>query len=595
MAIDLLNSFLQRKQNITSNQKGTTSQTIQTMKSGQNLPQNLQVMRAIRALQAGQTIQGEIVSVKGNEVRLAILNDVIIDAKLAQTMNLAAGVTMPFQVKANNSQGLSLIPLFTNIAADPNVLKALDMAKLPVNDRSLEMVQTLMEKGMPIDKQSLQEMYREVVGFKDVPVKDIISLHQLEIPVSRENLTQLSYYQNNQHYLKDTFADMGNAIGNHLESMVAEGNTEGALKLINDLQQLFQKESGQLQSVATDKNMLEGNLTETAKKQDTVLLQDGESKVLGSESQGKTTTIVFTEDMLLKGDSTGNSSEVFQGKEATRIPAETNPIENKNQGILPEEQAAKEQLTKEEVLESAEAKSHRPQTQSIKESVDWQTLTESLLKEKNSGKISAFFEKIWDKEVGKQWLLEPEMITEKKNVKEYFEKLSSQIKELEKLFEGGDSGKNPVAKAIQNTASNLDFMNQLNQMHAYIQLPLKMANQNAHGELYVFTNKKNLTKQEGKVTALLHLDMEYLGKMDVYVAMENKNVSTNFYLEKEEYLDFLEGHMDMLTKRLEKRGYHCDIKATLRNGEEEESVMQTIQKQQGMSQLLSMQAFDVRA
>ena len=155
--------------------------------------------------------------------------------------------------------------------------------------------------------------------------------------------------------------------------------------------------------------------------------------------------------------------------------------------------------------------------------------------------------------------------------------------------------KNPAAKAIQNTASNLDFMNQLNQMHAYIQLPLKMANQNAHGELYVFTNKKNFTKKEGKVTALLHLDMEYLGKMDVYVALEDRKVSTNFYLEKEEYLDFLETHMELLTARLNKRGYQCDIKTTLRNEEAGESVIKTIEKQQGTSMLLSMQAFDVRA
>ena len=580
MAIDLLNSFLQRKQNITSNQKGMTSQTIQTIKSGQNTPQNLQVMRAIRALQAGQTIQGEIVSVKGNEVRLAILKEVIIDAKLAQSMNLTPGTIMPFQVKANNSHGLSLIPLFTNVAADPNVLKALEMAQLPVNDRSLEMVQNLMEKGMPIDKQSLQEMYREVVGFKDTPVKDIVSLHQLEIPVSRENLNQLSLYQNNQHYLKDTFAEMGNAIANHLESMIAEENIEGALKIVKDLQQLFQNETGKVQVVAGDKNEVQAPLQETNINQDLSVLHAGESESPGAENPGKTATVVFTEDMLLGGEKTPKASQ-------DRVNAENTQPQNDDRNSFVEEDLLNEKGDRKEVSKHVFMS---------KETVQWQDLAESLSKEKIPGKISALFEKIWDKEVGKQWLLEPETVMDKKNVKEYYEKLSGQIKQLAKVFEEAVVGdKNPVTKSIQNTASNLDFMNQLNQMHAYIQLPLKMANQNAHGELYVFTNKKNLTKQEGKVTALLHLDMEHLGKMDVYVAMENKNVSTNFYLEKEEYLEFLELHMDMLTKRLEKRGYHCDIKATLRSGEDEESVMETIQKQQGVSQLLSMQAFDVRA
>ena len=88
--------------------------------------------------------------------------------------------------------------------------------------------------------------------------------------------------------------------------------------------------------------------------------------------------------------------------------------------------------------------------------------------------------------------------------------------------------------------------------------------------------------------------MEHLGKMDIYVALEDKKVSTNFYLEKEEYLDFIEANMDILSGRLQKRGYECTIKASLRN-EEEESVMKMIEKQQGQSILLSTQAFDVRA
>ena len=55
MAIDLLNSFLQRGQNVSSNSKNNTSKTI--TQTTQNIPKNLQVVRAIRALQAGQTIQ----------------------------------------------------------------------------------------------------------------------------------------------------------------------------------------------------------------------------------------------------------------------------------------------------------------------------------------------------------------------------------------------------------------------------------------------------------------------------------------------------------------------------------------------------------
>lgn len=552
MAIDLLNSFLQRGQNVSSNQKSTTSKAAQTT---QNLPQNLQVMRAMRALQAGQTIQGEVVSVKGDEVQLAIMRDVIIDARLAQSMNLAPGTTMPFQVKANTSQGLSLIPLFTNTAADPNALKALEAAQIPVNERSMEMVRTLMEKGMPIDRQSVQEMYRDVVAFKDAAVRDLVSLHQMKLPVTQENLTQFSMYQNNQHYLKDTFSQIGSAIGEQLGNLVEEGKTEEAGRLVQQLQQLFQSgeeavEEKTIAKVFTEEILLNGEKASTI--QENMLSTDG--KNMGDGKQGVNTN-VFSSDAAA---GTEKNIEVQNGQEAET--KEKTAFTNSN---------GSEQNT-------------------------WKDLTEVLLKEKTPGKIAGMFEKIWNKEISDQWMLQPETIAEKKNVKEYYERLNSQIRQLEKIFEDGGMAKSPAAKVVQNTASNLDFMNQLNQMHAYIQLPLKMANQEAHGELYVFANKRNLAKQNGKVTALLHLDMENLGKMDVYVALEDKKVSTNFYLEKEEYLDFLEEHMELLTTRLNKRGYVCDIKTVLRNSEEE-SVIKIMEKQQDQPMLLSMQAFDVRA
>ena len=550
MAIDLLNSFLQR--GVSSNQKSATSQATQTT---QNLPQNLQVMRAIRALQAGQTIQGEVVCVKGDEVQLAIMKDVIIDARLAQSMNLTPGITMPFQVKANTGQGLSLIPLFTNTAADPNVLKALEAAKLPINERSVEMVQTLMEKGMSIDKQSIQEMYRDVVAFKDATVRDLVSLHQMKLPVTQENLMQYSMYQNQQHYLRDAFSHMGSAIGEQLEQLVAEGKTDTARELVWQLQQVF---------------------------------QSGEEGV-----QSKAAPIVFTEEMLAHGDKPSTMPENGVVAEGKIIEEGT---QEGNAKVFSSETATEAELNSKPLSgREMEAKENEVSTNSKEEAaVNWIDLTEVLLKEKAPGKIASMFEKIWNKAVSDKWMLEPETVAKKENVKEYYDKLSRQIQQLEKIFEDGGMEKSTAAKAVQNTSSNLDFMNQLNQMHAYIQLPLKMANQNAHGELYVFANKRNLSKQEGRVTALLHLDMEHLGNMDVYVALEDKKVSTNFYLEKEEYLDFLEGHMDLLTARLNKRGYTCDIKTVLRNSEEE-PVIKTIEKQQEQPMLLSMQAFDVRA
>lgn len=144
---------------------------------------------------------------------------------------------------------------------------------------------------------------------------------------------------------------------------------------------------------------------------------------------------------------------------------------------------------------------------------------------------------------------------------------------------------------------NVDFMNQLNQMYTYVQLPLKMAGSNAHGDLYVYTNKKNLAARDGNVSALLHLDMEHLGAMDIYVAMQHNKVSTNFTLQDEGALDLIEQHIDLLNERLTKRGYDLKAQFQIKEKEagQEEGIMQTILSQGKNISVLSRTSFDMRA
>ena len=113
-----------------------------------------------------------------------------------------------------------------------------------------------------------------------------------------------------------------------------------------------------------------------------------------------------------------------------------------------------------------------------------------------------------------------------------------------------------LVKSAQTLKANVDFMNQMNQMFQYVQLPLKFSESRANGELYVYGNGKKLSLEDGNVSALLHLDMEHLGTVDIHVEMNpEKQVKTNFYFEDEAMLDFIYEHIDMLNERLEKRGY----------------------------------------
>ena len=206
------------------------------------------------------------------------------------------------------------------------------------------------------------------------------------------------------------------------------------------------------------------------------------------------------------------------------------------------------------------------------------------------------FEGLLKAEVERQWLIQPKEVADPHKVEQLYERIREQSARLNEALQAAGKADVPMAKSVQTMQSNVDFMNQLNHMFTYIQLPLKMAGNNAHGDLYVYTNKKNLAAKDGNISALLHLDMEHLGALDVYVAMQNNKVSTNFTLQDESALDLIAEHISMLNDRLAKRGY--DLKAQFHMKEEEDQdkgIMQTILEQSKNISVLSRTSFDMRA
>ncbi len=146
-----------------------------------------------------------------------------------------------------------------------------------------------------------------------------------------------------------------------------------------------------------------------------------------------------------------------------------------------------------------------------------------------------------------------------------------------------------------NINENVEFMNQMNQMFNYVQLPLKLSNSQAHGDLYVYTNKKNLARRDGMLTAFLHLDMDHLGALDVSISLqtEKNQVTTKFYLDEDSII-LVGEHMDELSQRLLKKGYQC--KNMVLEKDEDKTVLQHIEEQvAGGSAVLSYQTFDTRA
>ena len=172
--------------------------------------------------------------------------------------------------------------------------------------------------------------------------------------------------------------------------------------------------------------------------------------------------------------------------------------------------------------------------------------------------------------------------------------MENQLQKIQELVQKSAQSNTSLAKAVSNLQGNIEFMNQLNQAYTYVQVPLKMSGQNANGELYVYTNKKNLRDPDAELSAFLHLDLEHLGSTDVSVKMQHRKVKTNFYMADDASYDLVEKYLPVLEHKLKDKGYQCTITMT----KEEKKVSfgdDFLRKDMPQTGTLHRYSFDVRA
>ncbi len=155
------------------------------------------------------------------------------------------------------------------------------------------------------------------------------------------------------------------------------------------------------------------------------------------------------------------------------------------------------------------------------------------------------------------WTLSPERMKQEGAMEEVYSRMSRQFQALSHFSEQvlGKDVFTQLSGTATNMEKNLEFMKTLNQTFQYIQLPLKLQNQNVHGDLYVMTRKESLKKDPKHLKVLLHLDMEHLGTLDIHITRENNAVSTKFFVASKETQNLLERNMDMLKDAINEQGF----------------------------------------
>ena len=171
------------------------------------------------------------------------------------------------------------------------------------------------------------------------------------------------------------------------------------------------------------------------------------------------------------------------------------------------------------------------------------------------------FQKLFHNVLMENFTITPHKLAKNGEMDSFYDSMEQKMNSFETLINstlsGDDSGH--LSGQAHDMQSNIDFMKSLNESFAYMQLPLKLQNQNAHGDLYVYTNKDKLKQNPQKLSLMLHLEMDHLGTVNVRLEKDHQNIRADFHLDQEASLHLIERNTHLLQDSLAEKGYTCQI------------------------------------
>lgn len=551
------------------------------------------LVSALSELSQGNIFEGTINSVKGNVVSLGLSNGQQITARLDGKVSLTEGQSMFFQVKSNDGNYVQIRPFMLDGAgANLTLLDALKSANLPTDTANLSMVNQMMQQQMPIDKASLNQMYHLLQANPQVNASTIVQMVKLGIEITPGNAAQFENYMSDRQAITAAMDDFINELpeimsdgdlsmyrlasqGRQIINIVTDGLKENIDTAPGNV---LGEASNEISGMAVNE-AANGNIEVASNEISGVAVNEPADETAEAASNG---TVNENTGVVLNEAAGGDANEPINGMrdivqteetaENVLVPQKPteNIAENSLGSVMTDEQLKElnEQLKSllpdkagNEISLYAKDDSIVGTLNDIKELLKNTAADKQTLLKLFSG---SGFKAMIKNALTRQWMITPEQLKESDKqltdkIGRLYEKVSEQLDKMQEIIKSSGVVKENVSALAENIRGNIEFMNQVNNVYTYVQIPMKMNGHNASGQLYVYTNKKNITDPDKELSAFLHLDMDNLGATDVSIKMLKKEVSTNFYMDNDESYILIERFLPKLEEKLRNKGYSCKL------------------------------------
>ena len=515
------------------------------------------LVSSLNEMSKGMIFEGTVSSVRGNQVKLALSNGQQILARLAGKFSFEQGQSVFFQVKNNDGGTIEIKPYTVDgEGANLTLMDALKSAGLPVDGINLSMVNKMMEEQMPIDKTSLNQMYQLVQDNKDINVTTLVELKRLGIEINQVNAAQFENYANDKQAITIAMDSLIDELPNALsaEDLSMYKLVTQARDILNIVTEGLPEEAF-ISSEASDMSQYE------------TIMRDNQSAPVVKKHFN------IAELFESLNSVSGESQDIHTTQKINNAPAidtillQENETKSNTIGFLLSDKQIEElneqvrmllpNLQENNISLYSEDSSVVGILNDIKSMLENTPANADTLRHLFSGEA---FKLMLKEALEQQWMIKPgDLEKNPKKLDGLYDKIEKQITNMEIILK--TSGVvNPKAEALaDNIRGNIEFMNQINEAYTYVQVPLKMNEKNASGQLYVYTNKKSMSNPDKELSAFLHLDLEHLGGTDVSIKMLHRKVTTNFYLDSDESYALVKQFLPVFEKRLQDKGYNCEL------------------------------------
>ncbi len=525
-------------------------------------------------LTKGEVVKGEVTDLRSNEVTIRLEDGKTLHAKLSTAMELSIGQKAEFFVQETNDVLITLKLLSDGDTsfAEAAIDKALEASGFPKSAHAADIVRSLLDAGLPASKEMIQKMMQYSASNKDVELSTLTALMKHNLPVSKENAAGLQAYRNFEHRL------LGQATT--LTSALSEAFSYGEIPA-SFTERILTQFFGEAVTITAS-----GDITSNVQTDST--LKSANAATV-SETALPTTSDTSAGILPEAGSaSLPNTEATVSGSYLESLPDTAKPnAASRSDEHIPIKQLLPESQYQavEKALSSLPADS--PEYSVIKNGLTDGSLTANQLfsalstssADGHAERITALLKEepvlsdLLGKTILSRFVMTPEDLTKEKAVEEFYARLQRDLAVFSEAVSEDTvaSALKTVADTASNMQENIQFMNTLNQIFPYVQLPLKLTEQLTHGELYVYTKKKDLSAQNKEVSILLHLDMDALGPTDIHLSLLQQNVTAKFYLNETDTEHLVSEQLPSLTEALQKKGY--SLNASVMHREKEPDIV----------------------